>query len=95
MPKQKVSNTVEATLIERGKVHGPFVTHSHIAQAIKAAMRTSPQWTGLEDDVKECLESIAAKMARILNGGDAHSDSYHDIAGYAMLIEHRLTGTKL
>ena len=93
MQKQK-SKTVEDTLAERGKVHGPFAEHARIAQAIKAAMRLSAHWGTLPDDVKESLEMIAHKQARVLNGGDTCADSYHDIAGYAELVERRLNGVK-
>ncbi len=91
MPKRKGEVTsVEATLAERGRIHGEFTTHAVIAQALKAAMHASPFWAGLADDSKEALEMIAHKLARILNGGETCSDSYHDIAGYAVLVERRL-----
>ena len=95
MPKQVLKHqSVDATLTERGKVHGPFAEHARIAQAIKAAMRLSVHWDALPDDVKESLEMIAHKQARVLNGGDTCADSYHDIAGYAVLVERRLNGVK-
>jgi Domain of unknown function (DUF6378) len=86
------AGTVDATLAERAKVHGQFGEHSRVAQAIKAAMRTSPFWDGLADDSKEALEMVAHKAARILNGGEAHADNWHDMAGYAVLVERRVTG---
>jgi len=33
---------------------------------------------------------IAHKIARIINGDPNHLDSWHDIAGYATLVEQEL-----
>lgn len=35
---------------------------------------------------------IQHKIARILNGGKSHVDNWHDIAGYATLVENELRG---
>jgi hypothetical protein len=53
-------------------------------------MMDSPNWTALSDDKKEALETIAVKMGRILNGDPEYADSWHDIAGYAKLVEDSL-----
>lgn len=90
----KRSKTVETTLAERGKTHGPYERHALIAQALKDAMRlTAADWNALPSDVKESLEMIQHKVARVLNGGWAHPDTWHDIGGYALLIKRRLDGT--
>lgn len=81
---------IEATLIERGLKYGAFSEHARITQAMKRAMVDSPNWRKLEDDQKECLEMIAHKIGRILNGDPAYLDSWHDIIGYTRLVEARL-----
>ena len=43
-------------------------------------------------DMRESLEMVAHKVARILNGNPTNVDSWHDIAGYAALVEKRLRG---
>ena len=43
-------------------------------------------------DQAEALEMIVHKIARIINGDADYSDSWRDIAGYAMLISDRLEG---
>ncbi len=48
-------------------------------------------WNSLDSDQKVALEMIAHKIARIINGNPSHVDSWHDIAGYATLIEQRLS----
>lgn len=86
----KSEPSVEATLKERGRVHGPFDQHSVIAQELKAAMRRAPGWAMLSPDAMEGLEMIQHKVARILNKGWMCADSWHDVAGYAVLVEKRL-----
>ena len=81
---------INATLAQRGGDYGEFAGHARIAQAIKIAMADSPNWPALEADMREALEMIAHKMARILNGKPDHHDSWHDIVGYAKLVADRL-----
>jgi len=81
-----VSNTLE----ERGSRYGDFPTHATITQNIKRAMVESPNWNFLPDEMKESLEMIAHKIGRILNGDPTYADSWHDISGYATLIENEL-----
>lgn len=78
---------VNATLAEREKRYGDFATHAAITQNLKDEMQNSPKWDGLHPTQKEALEMIAHKIGRILNGDPYHADSWHDIAGYASLVE--------
>jgi hypothetical protein len=82
--------SIEDTLAERGTRYGAFPEHARITQAIKAAMVDSPNWAGLRPDMKEALEMVAHKVARILNGDPLYADSWHDIIGYAKLVEDTL-----
>jgi Cft2 family RNA processing exonuclease len=83
---------IVSTLEERGSRYGNFLLHSKITQEIKDAMKKSPNWNGgLSDDMIEALEMIAHKIGRILNGDPSYADSWHDIAGYATLVEQRLS----
>lgn len=88
---------VNQTLIERGKRYGTFSEHAEIAQQLKAVLRTYEAKRGcdLDPDQREALEMICHKMARIINGDPNYADSWHDIAGYATLIDERLTNAKL
>ena len=85
--------SIEATLTERGNRYGVFAEHARISQAIKVAMIDSPNWALLAPDQKEALEIIAHKVARILNGDPNYADSWHDIVGYAKLVDDRLSTT--
>ena len=83
---------INATLNERGARYGRFDTHAQITQALKRDMRLHSGWVNLADDQKECLEMLAHKIGRILNGDPNYDDSWIDIAGYATLVANRLNG---
>jgi len=80
-------SNVDSTLAERETRYGRFSGHARISQSIKAAMSDSGNWGALPAHHKEALEMIAHKIARILNGDPNYRDSWHDIAGYAQLVE--------
>ena len=83
---------VETTLEERGKRYGKFSGHASIAQSLKHVMRMYSGWSNLNSSQQEALEMIAHKIGRILNGDPNYADSWHDIAGYATLIDKQLNG---
>lgn len=81
---------VDDTLNERGSRYGVFTGHAAIVQDLKIVLRKTPSWDALAPDQKEALEMIVHKMGRILNGDPDYADSWHDIAGYAKLVDDRL-----
>ena len=81
---------IAATLVERGKRYGDFLGHAQITYGLKDVMRLSPKWYSLSPDKKECLDMIAHKVGRILNGNPEYRDSWYDIAGYATLVSESL-----
>lgn len=83
---------ITATLAARGKTYGPFDGHAQITQDLKDVMRATEGWERLTASQKEALEMNAHKIGRILNGDPNYADSWHDIAGYATLVEMQLTG---
>ena len=86
---------LEKTLADRGAVYGRFVDHAGISQSLKRVMRAAPGWQELPDDMRESLEMVAHKVARILNGNPNYADSWHDVAGFTTLVEKRLNGEVL
>ena len=82
---------VEDTLKARGATYGEFEDVAGLSQALQNTMRGSRNWDSLVPDQREALQTIASKIARILNGDQNHVDSWHDIGGYAALVERRLT----
>jgi hypothetical protein len=81
-----IENTLEAREIR----YGSFESLSNIAQTFKQAIKNTENYHKLDDDMKESLDMIAHKIARILNGDCYYIDSWHDISGYATLVETRL-----
>jgi hypothetical protein len=81
---------IDVTLEARGERYGKFKDHAGISQRLKGVMRQTPAWGHLEADQQEALEMVMHKVARILNGDPNYADSWHDIAGYAKLVENRL-----
>jgi hypothetical protein len=90
--------SIEKTLAERGNRYGDFADHARLCQDLKSLMQnfapaswtTSAQWNHLSDVQKQALEVIADKIARILSGDPNYADNWHDIQGYAKLVEDRL-----
>lgn len=81
---------VSSTLGERGKRYGEFRDQAVYGDGINDVMLSSPNWTAMAPDQREALRIIANKIGRILNGDPDYSDSWHDIAGYATLVDKRL-----
>lgn len=81
---------IAATLAERGKRYGSFTDHAEITQFLKRALQNHQGWSRLSGDQKEALDMIAHKIGRILSGDPNYADSWHDIAGYAKLVDDRL-----
>lgn len=79
------------TLAARGSRYGSFETNGRIAQDLKDVMRRAPNWGGLTGAQAEALDMFASKISRLLTGDPDYPDNWHDIAGYATLVEETLT----
>lgn len=86
---ENMTNTVSSTLSERGSRYGDFTDHARISQEFQQVMQRTPNWERLDPVKKEGLILIVHKIARALNGDPEYQDNYHDIQGYARLIEER------
>lgn len=86
------STGIDATVEERGNRYGAFKDGADIMQELKSVMRSTPNWGKLTPSQREALEMIQHKVGRILNGDPNYTDSWHDIKGYAHLIEEELNG---
>jgi hypothetical protein len=81
---------VEETLDRRGRHYGEFINIATTAQDLKTVLKYGVNYSLLEPDMAEALDMIASKMSRLVNGDCYHRDSWHDIMGYARLIDMRL-----
>jgi len=82
--------SVDTTLDGRQDRYGPYAGHALIAQALKDVMHGSRGWDRLSPSQREALDMIQHKVARVLNGDPNYGDNWHDIAGYARLVEREL-----
>lgn len=82
--------TIESTLEERGNRYGEFMHHALIAQNLQDVMRNTDGWRKLEADQKQALTVISDKIARMLNGDPSYRDNWHDLVGYAKLVDDRM-----
>jgi len=77
---------IKEILEARGSKYGSFDMHALITQSIKIAMKNTKRWNDLNPAQKECLEMVAHKIGRILNGDPYYLDSWVDIIGYTQLV---------
>ena len=83
--------SVQSTLEERNSTHGDYGMQAGTSQAIQMTMQAGVNWSRLTCTQRDALQMISVKISRILTGNPNHADSWHDIAGYAMLVERELT----
>ena len=83
---------VNETIVNRESVHGDFRLNGACSQQIKDLFRIQQNWPSLSSEQRESLDLIATKIGRILTGDCNEPDHWHDVAGYAGLIEKILLG---
>lgn len=88
-------NSIDNTLAERGARYGSFAENASVAQELKAVMRETPGWSKLSGDQAEALEVIASKISRMLTGDVNYRDNWHDIVGYAKLVDDRMAAEEV
>lgn len=96
----------DSTIKTRGARYGRFADNSKVAQGLKAVVRSGLSkrkisglaLVGEEAAVElkpfqlEAIDMILHKIGRIVCGDPNYVDSWHDIAGYALLVEKILNG---
>jgi len=88
MTNKHGTDKIKETLAEREVQHGSFKTHAEIEKNLRGCMRgRTDRLTPIQ---QIGLGMIMHKIARILNRGNNHSDTWHDIAGYATLVERSI-----
>lgn len=88
-------STVSDTLQERRATHGDYAANARLAQQFRYLLRVQPNWPALPDPLRESLEQIVTKMARVLASGGGTADNFHDIQGYARLAELHMLGQSI
>ena len=82
---------VNKTLDSRGSQYGEFHSHAKISQELKHSLmlNCSPD-DRFTHSMAEAIDMIFHKIARIMNGNPEYIDNWHDIQGYARLVEIEL-----
>ena len=89
-----VMKDVIETLDQRENRYGEYKNVSATSQWLKDIMRGGDSWNAMEPYMQESLDLIANKLARIVNGDPFYDDSWHDVGGYAKLVEIELAKGK-
>lgn len=82
--------TLDNTLAERGSRYGDFSDNAALVIELKEVMRLRSGWDNLSAIQMQALDTIMDKVGRIINGDPNYADNWHDIQGYAKLVEDRL-----
>lgn len=89
-------SNVNETLKERGKVYGDYKGGSFFRSVVMRAIIARYKEVnhgGMPDIYMVYLYDIVNKLSRLASTPD-HIDTWHDIAGYAMLVEEALKKDK-
>ena len=85
---------IQDTLNEREKTYGSYAENCELTQDVKDILRAHHGWKSMSPQAKQSVEMIVYKLARIITGDHGHKDSWHDIAGFAILITQDLNNPK-
>ena len=78
--------SIADTLNERQSTYGDFKDVANTTQYLLQMLSTD----AMSDVQLEALHMICSKLARIAHGDPNYKDNWHDIAGYATLVERSL-----
>ncbi len=81
---------IHETLEQRGNRYGQYANVSSTSQDLKLVIRAGASYHLLEPEMLESLDMICNKISRIVNGDPFYKDSWHDIIGYAQLVDTML-----
>jgi hypothetical protein len=84
---------IKETLVARDATHGDYAVQAFVAANLKSTMHNTDGWHRLSSEMRESLDMVAVKVSRILSGDPSFVDHWHDIAGYATLVEKSLAST--
>ena len=85
--------SINKTLEQRGERYGKFKDVAATTYALQEILRNAKNHKHMTDDQVIALDMICNKMARIVNGDPSYIDNWHDISGYATLVEQELNIT--
>ena len=90
--EQVRQQSIDATLAERQSTYGSFEDVAFVTENIINVLKKC-NYNEMPHTHRMAMYMIASKMARIANGDFNFIESWHDISGYAKLIENELMQT--
>lgn len=84
---------IDKTLAERGNrynLNGTYNDHATLTQDLKDRCRSHKGWAPCPSPMKEAIDMILHKIARVLNGDPTYKDNWVDIEGYSRLVSREL-----
>ena len=85
-----MSKQISEILSERKSRYGEYCQVASITESIKDALKQGVSFKDLTPSQLLALDMIANKLARVVNGDVTYTDSWQDIAGYALLVVKEL-----
>ena len=83
-------STIQETLDQRNNTHGDYVMQCDETQRMKFMFKQMHTYEMMPNYMREALDMLAVKLGRISAGDMRFADSWHDIAGYATLVEQTI-----
>lgn len=85
--------TIDQTLADRAdryNRYGDFASVANTTQALIDVLRCEPGWERMTADQRQAASMIFDKLARCVHGDPTYRDNWHDIVGYAKLVDDRM-----
>ena len=82
--------TIKETLNQRQSQYGSFEDVAQTTEQLFQVIKGGASFVDFTESQRMALYMIFSKVARLSNGDCNHKDSWHDIAGYAILIDEVL-----
>ena len=87
--------SISKTLKTRRNAHGDYATSARFKSEMLDLCERTTNWHRLDGVAKETIRMIVEKLGRVLHGDPTFTDHWHDIAGYATLMEHTCDDTPI
>lgn len=78
---------VESTLAQRQNVHGDYARSAGVKDELLRRLECTPNFEQMDSVGRTTLRMIVEKLGRIMFGDWSFADHWHDIAGYATLMD--------
>lgn len=85
--------SIENTIENRKSSHGDWDEGARVSQQLKSIIKKRLS-ESFPDNVFEGIDRICMKLSRIAVGDPLDVDHWHDIAGYATMVEKSLSASK-